>query len=128
MNPDLEKVLTKIRDAQLMEFIGVGAKLDDPNESGLFGTTPLHIVAIWGDIEAARILLDNGAEIDIPAEEDCTALHEAINQGHFEMVKFLVSRGADLKRKCGFGDALELADICDSKEIQKFLKEAVSHD
>jgi uncharacterized protein len=125
MNPNLEKVLAKIRAAQLTEFVGMDAKLKDPNEKGLFGTTPLHIVAIWGDIEAARVLLDAGAEIDVPAEEDCTALHEAINQGHFEMVEFLVSRGADLKRKCRFGNALELATLCKSKEIKKFVRERV---
>jgi hypothetical protein len=126
MNSDLEKVLAKIRHAQLTEFTGVDAKLEDPNEKGLFGTTPLYIVAIWGDVEAARILLDAGAEIDVPAEEDFTALHEAINQGHFEVVKLLVSRGADLKRICRFGNAVELANLCESEEIKKFVKESAS--
>ena len=126
MNPELQKVLEKIRAAQLTEFTGVDAKLEDPNEKGLFGTTPLHIVAIWGDVEAAQILLEAGAEIDIAAEEDCTALHEAINQGHFEVVKLLVSRGADLKRKCSFGDAIELANLCENEEIKKFVKEIAS--
>jgi ankyrin repeat protein len=124
MNPELEKVLSKIRNAQLLEFDGVDAKVKDPNESGLFGTTPLHSVAIWGDVESARILLDAGAEIDVPAEEDCTALHEAINQGHLEMVKLLVSRGADLKRRCSFGNALELANLGESEEIKKFVRES----
>jgi len=125
-NPDLEKVLAKIRAAQLTEFMGVDAKLEDPNEKGLFGTTPLHIVAIWGDAEAAKTLLDAGAEIDVAAEEDCTALHEAINQGHFEVVKLLVSRGADLKRKCSFGSAVELANLCASEQIKIFVKDNAS--
>lgn len=64
MNPNLEKVLAKIRRAELTEFTGVDAKLQDPNEKGLFGTTPLHVIAIWGDVEVANILLDAGAEID----------------------------------------------------------------
>jgi uncharacterized protein len=122
MKPGLEKVLAKIRDAQLTEFVGVDAKLEDPNEKGLFGTTPLHITAIWGDVEAARILLDAGAEMDVPAEEDCTALHEAINHGHLEMVKLLVSRGADLNRNGSFGNAIELANRCENEEIEKLLK------
>ena len=126
MDSDLEKVLAKIRRAQLIEFTGVDAKLEGPNEKGLFGTTPLYFVAIWVDVAAARILLDAGAEIDVPAEEDFTALHEAVNQGHFEMVKLLVSRGADLKRKSRFGDATELASRCGNNEIQKFLNDALS--
>jgi uncharacterized protein len=126
MNSDLEKVLAKIRHAQLTEFTGVDAKLEDPNERGLFGTTPLHIIAIWGDVEAAHILLDAGVEIDVPAEEDCTALHEAINQGHFEMVKLLVSHGANLKRRCRFGNAVELANFCENEEIKRFVEESAS--
>ena len=122
MEPDLEKVLAKIRNAQLPDFDGVDAKLENPNESGLFGTTPLHVVAIWGDVESARILLDNGAEIDVSAEEDHTALHEAISQGHLEMVRLLISRGADLKRKCSFGNAIELADLGESEEIKKLVR------
>ena len=126
MNPDLKKVLAKIRTAQLAEFDGVDAKLDNPNESGLFGTTPLHIVAGWGDLESARILLDAGAEIDVPAEEDCTPLHEAIMRGHVEVTRLLISRGADLQRKCSFGNALELAKSGDNEAIKRLVTESAS--
>ena len=123
MNSELEEVLAKIRDAQLPYFDGIDAKLNNPNEHGLFGITPLHIVAMWGDAESAKTLLNGGAEIEVPAENGYTALHEAIEQGHFEVVKLLVARGADLNRKCEFGNAFELASLGESEEIKKFLKE-----
>jgi hypothetical protein len=44
------------------------------------------------------------------------------------MVKLLVSRGADLKRNCRFGNAAELANLCESEEIKKFIEKAVRND
>ena len=88
----------------------MGVEVNGPNVRGSsFNQTPLHVVAVWGDVEAARILLDAGAEIDVSGEDDFTALHEAIEQGHVEMVRLLVARGADLQRRCEFGNALDLA-------------------
>ncbi|MGD0206484.1 MAG: ankyrin repeat domain-containing protein [Verrucomicrobiota bacterium] len=121
MNPDPEKVLAEIRDADLIQFAEVD--LNGPNVRGLLGETPLHIVATWGDVESARILLNAGAEIDVNGEYDHTALHEAIGQGHLEMVKLLVSRGADLKRRNSFGsNAIELAASSKNEEIRKLFE------
>lgn len=79
MSTALESVLGKIRHAELAQFLDV--LLDGPNvRSPVSGETPLHIVAIWGDVDSARVLLDAGAEIDVRGEEDCTPLHEAIMQ------------------------------------------------
>jgi ankyrin repeat protein len=104
----LESVLEKIRRAELTQFSGV--PLDGPNvRSPLSGETPLHIVAIWGDVDSALALLEAGAEVDIRGEEDCTPLHEAIMQGHAEVARLLLSRGADPRLKCRFGDAYEIA-------------------
>src|SRR6266568_889899 len=94
MNTQLDSVLAKIRHAELVQFSNV--RLDGPSvRSPLSGETPLHIVAIWGDVDSARVLLDAGAEIDAKGEEECTPLHEAIIQGHVETARFLVLRGAD---------------------------------
>jgi hypothetical protein len=67
MNSDLKQVLEKIREADLIQFDGV--PLDHANvRVKNFGETPLHIVAVWGDLEAVRILLDCGAEVDVGGE------------------------------------------------------------
>ena len=124
MTPELETVLAKIRRAELIQFADVA--LDGPNaRSPIFGDTPLHIVAGWGDVDAARILLDAGAEIDARGEEDCTPLHEAIIQGHVEIVALLISRGAGPKLKCRLGDAYELAALSKNEKIKALFEKGV---
>lgn len=124
MNSELEAVLTKIRDADLPTFI------DTPIDSAFvrgpaFGTSLLHVVAIWGDVDAARILLDAGVEIDLPGEHGFTALHEAIQQGHPEMVRLLLKRGADAAKPQDWGNnALQLAEISGRPEIVELLRGA----
>ncbi len=108
MSPALSKVLDKIREADLPSFAGV--ELTGPNvrDRG-YGESPLHIVAIWGDLDSARVLIEEGATIDVPGEHGCTALHEAALQGHVEMVKLLLKEGADPKLKSEYGDFFEIA-------------------
>jgi len=124
VNAQLEAVLTKIRRAELIQFADV--PLDGPNaRSPLFGDTPLHIVAAWGDDEAARVLLDAGAEIDVPGEEGCTPLHEAIMQGHVETARLLLSRGANPKIRCRLGDAYELVAMSESEKMKGLFESGV---
>jgi uncharacterized protein len=108
MSKDLHDVLKKIEDADLVTFMD--QSLSGPNVRGMsFGETPLHIVAVWGDVESARILLEAGAEIDVPGEHSYTPLHEAIAQGHEELVALLLERGADPYRITEMGNGFDLA-------------------
>jgi len=59
------------------------------------GDSPLHKVAIWGDVAAAEVLLRNGANINALGEDDDTPLHRAIAGGHVEMVRYLLAHGAN---------------------------------
>jgi len=54
-----------------------GVKVAGPNTPGLFGTTPLHIAATWGDCEAIRMLVEAGAALDAQGEFGFTPLMEA---------------------------------------------------
>lgn len=58
--------------------------------------TPLHCAATFGHTEVARLLLDNGANINITADSNTTALQLAALQGHVPMVQLLVKRGANV--------------------------------
>jgi ankyrin repeat protein len=62
----------------------------------LGGMTPLMFTAREGYIEAAKALLDAGADVNQAREGDRTTplLMAAIN-GHFDIGKYLVERGAD---------------------------------
>jgi cytohesin len=90
--PSLQEVLKRINDA-VDDFASRPATR--ASDLGAFGDYPLHKVAIWGDIQAAKALLDHGADINARGEDDDTALHRAIAGDHPEMVRFLLSRGAD---------------------------------
>ncbi|XP_056436376.1 BRCA1-associated RING domain protein 1 [Gadus chalcogrammus] len=58
------------------------------------GETPLHLAAIKGDVEAAKELLDQGADPNLKDHAGWTPLHEACNLGHLSLVEVLLARGA----------------------------------
>ena len=52
-----------------------------------FGATPLHSAAMEGCVEAVKILLDRGANIEVKDEIGFTALHHAAAAGMTEVTK-----------------------------------------
>jgi ankyrin repeat protein len=67
----------------------------DPNETNGMGMTTLHILAGQGTVDAARWLLDHGADIHARDREfDSTPLAWAARAGREDMARFLLSRGA----------------------------------
>lgn len=121
MSPACRAVLDRIESADLPCYLDTPLECVNTKAPN-FGETPLHIIAVWGDIDAARILLDEGAEIDAPGEHDFTPLHEAISQGHVDLVKLLITRGASLTQKNEWDmDARELAAIHESPEMRELL-------
>jgi ankyrin repeat protein len=68
------------------------------------GDTPLH-AAIWGrDNEAAKALVDAGADVNALGDMSTTPLHAAIAQGNAEMARYLTLHGAswDIVSELGF--------------------------
>jgi ankyrin repeat protein len=60
------------------------------------GFTPLMFAAREGQIEAARLLITAGADVNTLAADGKNALAMAIYNGHFELGSFLVESGADV--------------------------------
>ena len=79
--------------AALERHISAGAPLDD--DDPVFGVTPLAWAALHGRTEAAKWLLDNGADIGARNRDGGTALHAAAFMGRTETVRLLLERGAD---------------------------------
>lgn len=59
------------------------------------GDTPLHLAALWGDRNAAKILLEAGVNIDARGDMSCTPLYYSVMGGHAQVAEFLLQNGAD---------------------------------
>ncbi len=60
------------------------------------GMTPMLYAARDGRLESARLLIQNGANIEKRDPNDITPLHMAIQNNQIEMAKFLIERGAQI--------------------------------
>lgn len=75
---------------------------DDPGEQ-------LLAAARKGDAAAVKQLLDQGANVNSKNRYGSTALFFACDRGHFDVVKLLVERGADMNVKDTFYNATALS-------------------
>jgi len=85
-------------DAALIEaLLNAGAKVNAVNDAG---TTPLMIAAASGSTAAAGVLLAHGAEVNAKEKSyGQTALFFAADRDRADVVRLLVSKGADPKVK-----------------------------
>ncbi len=65
---------------------------------------PLHAcIALSGDLETARILIDLGADVNMAQAGGYTPLHQAAAAGLEELTRILLEAGADPSRLCDQG-------------------------
>lgn len=85
------------------------------------GYSSLYFAAILDHIEAAQLLIANGAEVNTKAE--FPPLHVAASYGHKDMVELLLAHGADVNwRDVKDGQtALHWAAVNDSKDVVELL-------
>ena len=95
----------------------------DPNETFIppgvpfEGASALHVAVLKEDREIAQILLDNGADIDIPARDQFAGppLEWAVFFGIKDMGVFLVESGADVNARNAIGTTpIDAADTDNS--------------
>jgi len=88
---------------------------------GNWGTTPLHLAALDGNVEVVKFLVSKGADVNAKDMHDATPLHYA---KPIEVVKFLVEQGADVNAKTDIGKTpLHNAAQWEHIELVKFLVE-----
>lgn len=65
------------------------------------GWTALHLAAHFGNLEAAKELLSQGAEVNSVSKNELAnnPLHAAVAGNHTRMVAFLIESGADINAK-----------------------------
>jgi len=68
----------------------------DVNATSSDGDNALHCVVRWGDLAAAKALIDAGIEVNKAGDLGYTPLHVACMKGNAEAAKLLVDRGADI--------------------------------
>ena len=84
--------------------------LDDPFKAKLIplnakaaGDTPLHFVALWGDVRGTELLLAAGASVDELGDMGYTALGIAVSRGNVEVARLLLEHGASPRVVSEFG-------------------------
>ena len=118
--------------ALLEEFIrrDQNFKLTLINQTDSNGMTPLHVACLAGNNPCVEILLSAGCDIGVKmtfkSHKDCTALHLASSEGHFNVVETLLKHNSErevVEAKDGHGcTPLHLACQYGHREcIQKLL-------
>jgi len=98
MHPDVLAILDRVK--QTADFGSVG--FSDINATSALGDNALHCVIVWGDYEAAKILVTHGVNVNQKGEQGYTPLHQACSLGHKQILQLLLESGADtLARTAG---------------------------
>jgi ankyrin repeat protein len=92
MNQQLRDLLDRV--ASTADFFEVD--FTDVNATNSMGDNALHCVAIWGDLEAAKLLIEAGVNVNQFGDLGFTPLHVACMRGHIDLVQLLVAHSADL--------------------------------
>lgn len=96
----------------------------NPNAQDKNLETPLHFAAREYQLASARLLLDSGANVDVQDIHGNTPLSRAVYyaRGRGEMIKLLLSRGADKTVPNKHGVSPEsLANTIASHNVRQFL-------
>lgn len=105
------------------DFAAVVEMLAVPAEQVRQGVLPIHAAAASGVVEAARLLLEHGADVNACDASSGMPLHYAIRKGRVEMVAFLLGRGADGNARKRFRCPMETAAMRGNVEIVRVLLE-----
>ncbi len=85
----------------LQQHIAAGSDINTKDPFG--GSTPLISATVFGKTEAAKILINAGAELDVQNNDGSTALHTAAFFCHPEIVQMLLKNNADTTIRNKFG-------------------------
>ena len=93
LNPQVTKYLTLLAakiDKQEMSFETIP---DDPLPCGF---SLLHMAALFGHFDSAKMLLDNGCQVDAIDDSGSTPLLLACHNGYLKVAKLLLDRSANV--------------------------------
>jgi ankyrin repeat protein len=120
MHPDVKAILEKVKDTADFGYVD----FSDINATNELGDNALHCVIVWGDYEAAKILLAHRINVNQKGEDGYTPLHVACSFGHKEIVRLLLENGADILARTAGDLPFTTARLSGQNEICDLL---VSH-
>jgi uncharacterized protein len=85
----------------LKQHIAAGTNINEKDPFG--GSSPLISAAVFGKPDAAKILIDAGADVNFQNNDGSTALHTAAFFCRPEIVKMLLAKNADKTIKNKYG-------------------------
>ncbi|KAM6138072.1 ankyrin repeat and SOCS box protein 3 isoform 1-T2 [Phoenicopterus ruber ruber] len=112
--------------SECLRLLVRAAPSDDYINSKTFeGMCALHLSARHGSLESVRVLLEAGADPNEVTTEATTPLFLAVENGHADIVKFLLQHGANVKGLHSWSgwNSLHQASFQGCTEIMKILLE-----
>eukprot|EP00548_Thalassiothrix_antarctica_P013872 CAMPEP_0194171908 /NCGR_PEP_ID=MMETSP0154-20130528/6470_1 /TAXON_ID=1049557 /ORGANISM="Thalassiothrix antarctica, Strain L6-D1" /LENGTH=474 /DNA_ID=CAMNT_0038884427 /DNA_START=169 /DNA_END=1590 /DNA_ORIENTATION=+ len=92
------------------------------------GTSSAHLLAGSGELEKLTDLIERHPNLITKADKNgWTPLHEGVRSGNVEVIRYLLSKGADVNHRTGVGfSALYLAHLTHGRdhEMSKFIESA----
>ena len=83
----------------IARLINAGSKAElSVNAKARNDVTPLHLAACSGNVETIKLLLNNGANINITDDDGNTALHLAAKRGRANAISVLLESGSDVNK------------------------------
>lgn len=111
MNEKVRDLLRQVRSTPDFGYV----KFDSINDTNALGENALHCVCVWGDLEAAKLLIESGVDINQRGEFGFTPLRVAVDFGFREVADYLIASGADSK-------ALESEEVFDHERHALHMK------
>ena len=107
-SPSRSSMGTGLYYASQLDFPIVVAELlktIDPNIGGGSFISPLMVALSDKNIRVAKILLSNGADVDVLDQDGNTALHKAVEENNYEIAQLLLEYHSDLRKHNKKGEA-----------------------
>ena len=103
---------------------GVDLNIKQRDSILVSGLTPLHLAVTYGNLDAVKLLLDKGADVNAAEGDEQTALMMACQGDNLEIVKLLVTARADVNvRDCRQQSPLQVSILRSPTEITLLLIE-----
>jgi ankyrin repeat protein len=129
MRPELVALFDRLKETAMFDRV----LFDDVNATNADGENALHWAARSNDLEAARLLIEAGINIEQRGDLARTPLHEAAASGHRDVVLLLIEGGANVYALTDGDTPLALArsrrrtEVCELLEPVMMKKPAHPH-